>query len=59
MIDDDNKPSQGVVTRAGFTRATTDEERTAREQRGMSGAQQLYVRRGQAGVRAAPPAPYR
>ncbi|MFB9735691.1 GNAT family N-acetyltransferase [Streptomyces thermocoprophilus] len=59
VIDDDNKPSQGVVTRAGFTRATTDEERTAREQRGMSGAQQLYVRRGQAGVRAAPPAPYR
>ncbi|MFF9626307.1 GNAT family N-acetyltransferase [Streptomyces griseosporeus] len=46
VIDDGNTPSQGVVTRAGYTRATTDEERMAQEQHGMEAAQHLYVRRG-------------
>ncbi|MFJ8031196.1 GNAT family N-acetyltransferase [Streptomyces sp. NPDC096032] len=44
-IEADNVPSQHVVTRAGFTRATLEEERTAREEHGMDGALLLYVRR--------------
>jgi RimJ/RimL family protein N-acetyltransferase len=45
-IEGANLPSQRVVSRAGFTRATLEEERTAREDHGMDDGLQLYIRRG-------------
>lgn len=44
-IEPENEPSQRVVNRAGFTRATVEEERTAHEQDGMDRTLQLYTRR--------------
>ncbi|MFC9927256.1 GNAT family N-acetyltransferase [Streptomyces sp. NPDC127190] len=43
-IERDNVPSQRVVSRAGFTRATVAEERLAHEEHGMDEALQLYIR---------------
>ncbi|MEU0008371.1 GNAT family N-acetyltransferase [Streptomyces sp. NPDC006314] len=45
IIEADNLPSQRVVTRAGYTRATVEEERTAGEDHGMEDGLRLYVRR--------------
>ncbi|WP_345009278.1 GNAT family N-acetyltransferase [Streptomyces shaanxiensis] len=45
-IETDNLPSQGVATRAGYVRATVEEERTAHEERDMDRTLQLYIRRG-------------
>ncbi|WP_367322293.1 GNAT family N-acetyltransferase [Streptomyces sp. HUAS ZL42] len=42
-IEHDNAPSQRVVARAGFTRATVEQERTSREAHDMDGALRLYV----------------
>nr|WP_315987677.1 GNAT family N-acetyltransferase [Streptomyces sp. uw30] len=42
----DNVPSQGVATRAGFVRASVEEERTAYEEHDMERDLRLYVRRG-------------
>ncbi|MFF4019461.1 GNAT family N-acetyltransferase [Streptomyces sp. NPDC001843] len=44
-VDRENLPSQGVVTRSGYTRATVEEERTAHEEHDMDGVLQLYLRR--------------
>ncbi|MBL1081865.1 GNAT family N-acetyltransferase [Streptomyces actinomycinicus] len=44
-IEAGNLPSQRVAARAGFVRATVDEERTAREEYDMEGGFRLYVRR--------------
>lgn len=44
-IEADNLPSQRVVSRAGFTRATVEEERIAHEEHGMEDGLQLYTRR--------------
>ncbi len=44
-IDTGNLPSQGVATRAGYVRATVEEERTAHEERDMDPALRLYIRR--------------
>ncbi|MFI2203729.1 GNAT family N-acetyltransferase [Streptomyces sp. NPDC020192] len=44
-IEHANIPSQRVVSRAGFTRATVEEERIARDQHGMDDGLQLYIRR--------------
>ncbi|MEU8971801.1 GNAT family N-acetyltransferase [Streptomyces monashensis] len=44
-IEHTNIPSQQVVARAGFTRATPEEERTARTEHGMEEGLGLYVRR--------------
>ncbi len=46
-IEHTNTPSQGVATRAGYTRATVEEERMAREEHDMDPALRLYVRRKQ------------
>lgn len=43
-IDEANLPSQGVVTRAGFTRATLEEERAMGERREANGPLQVYIR---------------
>ncbi|WP_418953355.1 GNAT family N-acetyltransferase [Streptomyces cinnabarinus] len=43
-IDHDNLKSQGVVTRAGFTRATVEEERAMGERRESDGPLHVYVR---------------
>ncbi|WP_202516200.1 GNAT family N-acetyltransferase [Streptomyces sp. SID161] len=45
-IEHDNAPSQAVATRAGFTRATVEEERTARDDHDMDAGLRLYVHRG-------------
>ncbi len=45
-IEQANIPSQRVVSRAGFTRATVDEERIAQEEYDMDAGLQLYIRRG-------------
>ncbi|MFF4400432.1 GNAT family N-acetyltransferase [Streptomyces sp. NPDC001480] len=44
-VDRENLPSQAVVTRCGYDRATVEEERTAREQDDMDSVLQLYLRR--------------
>lgn len=44
-VDQANLPSQGVVTRSGYTRATVEEERTAHEEHDMDGVLHLYLRR--------------
>jgi RimJ/RimL family protein N-acetyltransferase len=44
-IEHDNAASQRVVARAGFTRATVEEERTARDDHGMDTGLRLYIRR--------------
>ncbi|PAZ13346.1 hypothetical protein CLM62_26005 [Streptomyces sp. SA15] len=44
-IEQGNTPSQGVAARAGFVRATVEEERSVQEQRDAEAALQLYVRR--------------
>ncbi|KOV66296.1 GNAT family N-acetyltransferase [Streptomyces sp. MMG1121] len=44
-IEQANAPSQRVVSRAGFTRATVEEERLAREEHGMDDGLQLHIRR--------------
>ncbi|MFI6008138.1 GNAT family N-acetyltransferase [Streptomyces sp. NPDC051243] len=44
-IDPGNLPSQGVATRAGYVRATVEEEQTAREERDMDPTLRLYLRR--------------
>ncbi|MFD8047021.1 GNAT family N-acetyltransferase [Streptomyces chartreusis] len=44
-IHEDNAPSQGVATRAGYVRASVEEERTAYEERDMDRELRLYVRR--------------
>ncbi|MEV5874168.1 GNAT family N-acetyltransferase [Streptomyces sp. NPDC052101] len=44
-IERDNTPSQRVVDRAGFTRATVEEERIAHEEHGLEGGLLLYTRR--------------
>lgn len=44
-IEPDNVPSQRVVERAGFTRATVEEERTARTDHDMDAGLLLYLRR--------------
>ncbi len=44
-IEPANLPSQRVVTRAGFSRATVEEERTATDEYDMDTALLLYVRR--------------
>ncbi|MET8942406.1 GNAT family N-acetyltransferase [Streptomyces sp. NPDC004542] len=46
-VDGENLPSQAVVTRAGFHRATVEEERTAHEQQDVerANALRLYLRR--------------
>ncbi|MEU1401414.1 GNAT family N-acetyltransferase [Streptomyces sp. NPDC005728] len=44
-IEGDNLPSQRVVARAGFTRATVEEEQTARDEHGMESGLQLHIRR--------------
>jgi RimJ/RimL family protein N-acetyltransferase len=44
-VESDNVPSQHVATRAGYVRATPEEERTAREQHEMDPTLQLYLRR--------------
>ncbi|MFF9770578.1 GNAT family N-acetyltransferase [Streptomyces sp. NPDC014636] len=44
-IEHDNAPSQGVATRAGFTRATVEEERVAQNEHDLDAGLLLYVRR--------------
>ncbi|MER6381565.1 GNAT family N-acetyltransferase [Streptomyces sp. NPDC001250] len=44
-IEHTNVPSQRVVSRAGFARATVEEERIAHEERGLDTGLQLYIRR--------------
>ncbi|MFG2120857.1 GNAT family N-acetyltransferase [Streptomyces sp. NPDC048710] len=44
-IEGDNLPSQRVVSRAGFTRATLEEERTVQEENGADSELQLHIRR--------------
>ncbi|MFG2604074.1 GNAT family N-acetyltransferase [Streptomyces sp. NPDC048514] len=44
-IEHDNAASQRVVARAGFTRATVEEERTAHDGHGTDTGLRLYVRR--------------
>lgn len=44
-IHEDNAPSQGVATRAGYVRASVEEERTAYEEHDMDRELRLYVRR--------------
>ncbi|WP_330458489.1 GNAT family N-acetyltransferase [Streptomyces sp. NBC_00820] len=44
-VESDNLPSQRVLSRADFTRATVEEERTARNGQGMEGGLLLFVRR--------------
>nr|WP_225824720.1 GNAT family N-acetyltransferase [Streptomyces sp. TML10] len=44
-IEGDNLPSQAVVSRAGFTRATVEQERHAHDEHGMEAGLRLYVRR--------------
>lgn len=44
----DNAPSQGVATRAGYVRASVEEERTAYEEHDMDRELRLYVRRRRA-----------
>ncbi|MGW6902875.1 GNAT family N-acetyltransferase [Streptomyces sp. NPDC054940] len=46
MIEDTNTPSQGVATRAGYVRASVEEERTAHEEQDMDRTLRLYVRQG-------------
>ncbi|KUM72346.1 GNAT family N-acetyltransferase [Streptomyces curacoi] len=43
-IEADNVPSQGVVERAGYVRATAEEERAAHEEHDLDGTLRLYVR---------------
>jgi GNAT superfamily N-acetyltransferase len=43
-VEHDNVPSQSVATRAGFTRATVEEERLAQDKHGMDAGLQLYTR---------------
>lgn len=45
-IEGANTPSQGVASRAGYVRATLEEERTAREEQDLEQTHQLYIRRG-------------
>jgi RimJ/RimL family protein N-acetyltransferase len=45
-IDRSNFPSQGVISRAGFTRVSEDVERYAYELKGVDRALQLYARQG-------------
>lgn len=45
-IDAGNLPSQRVAERAGYVRATVEEERAAHEERDMDRTLRLYVRRG-------------
>lgn len=49
-IDHDNAASQRVIARAGFVRATVEEERTARDEHDLEQAQRLYVLRGRQGA---------
>ncbi|WP_225097951.1 GNAT family N-acetyltransferase [Streptomyces sp. CoH27] len=44
-VEHANVPSQRVASRAGFTRATVEEERIAHAEHGMEDGLQLYVRR--------------
>ncbi|MFI7410524.1 GNAT family N-acetyltransferase [Streptomyces sp. NPDC049627] len=44
-IEAGNLPSQNVASRAGYVRATVEEERTAQEERDMDRTLRLYVRR--------------
>ncbi|GHI06840.1 acetyltransferase [Streptomyces cellostaticus] len=44
-IEHANVPSQRVVSRAGFARATVEEERIAQEEHDMDAGLQLYIRR--------------
>ncbi|MGW1006231.1 GNAT family N-acetyltransferase [Streptomyces sp. NPDC002520] len=44
-VESANLPSQHVLGRAGFTRATVEEERTAHEEHGMEGGLRLFYRR--------------
>jgi GNAT superfamily N-acetyltransferase len=44
-IDQQNLPSQAVVARAGFTRASQAEEQTAHDEHDMESTLELYVRR--------------
>ncbi|MFC5217832.1 GNAT family N-acetyltransferase [Streptomyces coerulescens] len=44
-IHEDNAPSQGVAARAGYARATVEEERAAYEKHDMDRELRLYVRR--------------
>ncbi|MEV6804026.1 GNAT family N-acetyltransferase [Streptomyces sp. NPDC051132] len=44
-IEHDNVASQRVADRAGFTRATVEEERTAHDEQGMESGLRLYLRR--------------
>ncbi|MES4886549.1 GNAT family N-acetyltransferase [Streptomyces sp. NPDC096012] len=44
-VEHDNAASQRVVARAGFTRATVEEERTARDDHGVDTGLRLYIRR--------------
>jgi RimJ/RimL family protein N-acetyltransferase len=44
-VEADNAPSQRVVARAGFTRATVEEERTAHAEHDLDTALRLYIRR--------------
>jgi RimJ/RimL family protein N-acetyltransferase len=45
FVESANLPSQGVVTRAGFVRASVEEERTAHEKHGSDSGLQLYIRK--------------
>ncbi|NUP19342.1 MAG: GNAT family N-acetyltransferase [Streptomyces sp.] len=49
-IEADNEPSQGVVSRAGYVRASVAEERTAHEERDLDPTLRLYLRRGHRGT---------
>ncbi|MFE0254618.1 GNAT family N-acetyltransferase [Streptomyces sp. NPDC059010] len=49
-IEADNAPSQRVVARAGYIRASVAEERTAHEERDLDPTLRLYVRRAQRGT---------
>ncbi|KUL27210.1 acetyltransferase [Streptomyces regalis] len=44
IVEADNLPSQGVTSRAGYVRATVEEERAAQERHDMDPALRLYVR---------------
>nr|WP_190017590.1 GNAT family N-acetyltransferase [Streptomyces lucensis] len=44
-VERDNAPSQRVLERAGFTRATVEEDRIAREEHDMDAGILLYLRR--------------
>ncbi|MFI5686703.1 GNAT family N-acetyltransferase [Streptomyces sp. NPDC051636] len=44
-VERDNLPSQGVLTRSGYTRAAVEEERTAHEEQDLDSVFQLYLRR--------------